>query len=128
MDEFADLVESIKSGEGPLVDLYEQMDKVAGSGTRHQLARQVLDYQKFQIACLDLLEGDVPERFHCFGQIVDEDVNVRESAGPRSRLLCKLGRGTPVIIMKFEGNWAQIQMPDGSQGYVFKDYAQCSLS
>jgi len=128
MDEFADLVQAIRAGEEPLVELYEEMGQAAGSGVRRQLAGQMLSYQRFQMACIDLLEGEVPDSFECFGQITDDDVNVREGAGPRHRLLARLSRGTPVIVMKREGNWIQIQMSDGSQGYAFKDYVESRLS
>ncbi len=127
-DQFSELVASIRRDEEPLVGLYEELERAAGTGTRLKLAQQMLEYQRFQMECLDLLEGEVPEDFQCFGQIIDRDVNLREGAGPRHRLVTKLGRGTPIIIMSYHGNWTRIQTPEGQTGYVFKDYAECRLS
>lgn len=128
MDEFRELVASIRNDEQPLVKMYEDLKQASGRGTRFKLADQMLNYQRFQMECLALLEGEVPEDFQCFGQITDDEVNLRDGAGPRYRLLGKLEKGTPVIVMSYDGNWTRLQTPEGLKGHVFKDYVECRLS
>jgi uncharacterized protein YgiM (DUF1202 family) len=121
------LVEEIEKNEKPLVDLYREIQEAALSPTEKKLASQMYHYQRFQVASLELLRSGVPDEFFCFGAVVDEDVNLRQGPGPRHSLAKKIGKGTPVIVMKYEGNWANVRLPDSTEGYVFRAYVKCEM-
>ncbi|HHY39561.1 MAG TPA: SH3 domain-containing protein [Clostridia bacterium] len=127
MHSMAELVEEIERSEKPLVELYRQIEDAAVTSTEKKLASQMYHYQRFQVASLELLKSDVPEEFLCFGAVVDEDVNLRQGPGPKHSLVKKVGKGTPVIVMKYEGNWAHVRLPDATQGFIFRAYVKCEM-
>ncbi|MEW6242676.1 MAG: SH3 domain-containing protein [Bacillota bacterium] len=124
MKTVAELVEEIKAHELPLLDLYRELETAASGRTEKLLAGQMLSYQKFQVKSLDLFSGQMPDKFHSFGAIVEDDVNVRSGAAPSYPVITKVNKGTPVIITEFVGNWAHVQLPDGQRGFVFRAYAK----
>ena len=127
MSNLKELAEKIKEQEQPLLDLYRDMSNAAISNVEKQLANDMLTNQEFQLASLELLKGDVPEKFHCFGMVTHSDVNVREGPGSEYNKTKSVDKNTPVIIQELLGFWTHVQLPDGTDGYIFKDYVQCHL-
>jgi len=124
MGRLRELVNEIQEKEEPLLGLYERVKEAASKVTERNLASQMYRYQKFQIASLDLLKGEVPDKFEAFGQVSDDDVNLRTGPGPRYELVRTVQKGTPAIIMESEGNWVNLRLPDGAEGWVFKAYVK----
>ncbi len=122
MGHLQDLVEEVQEKERPLLDLYDRIRQAVSTETERKLAAQMYQYQKFQIASLDLLKGEVPQKFLAFGAISDDDVNLRSGPGPRYELIARVNRGTPAILMEAEGNWVNLRLPDGTEGWLFKAY------
>ncbi|HEY8552417.1 MAG TPA: SH3 domain-containing protein [Thermaerobacter sp.] len=120
-----DLAAELREQERPLLERYRQLVDAAVTDTERRLAQMMYNYQRFQLQSLELFEDRVPERLHCFGVITHDDVNVRQRPSGKSEALTKVGRGTPVIVMAFEGFWAEVQLVGGETGYVFKDYVRC---
>ncbi|MEX2355918.1 MAG: SH3 domain-containing protein [Thermaerobacterales bacterium] len=122
-------VSEMLDGERPLLDTYQSIARQAASDIERRLAEQMIKAQRFQISTLELiLEGRVPEQFHCFGAVTHEDVSVRGGPSPRQDTVRRIDRGLPVIVKEYQGNWAHIQLPDGESGWVFRDYVQCELT
>ncbi|MFS8570361.1 MAG: SH3 domain-containing protein [Thermaerobacter sp.] len=125
-DDLMDLVNEIQAREAPLAELYGQVERAVSNPTARQLALQMLRAQRFQLATLDLLAKDqVPEKFHCFGRITHDDVNLRSGPSAREPRTGTLQRGTMVIVQEFQGNWAHVQVSGGKSGWIFKDYVRC---
>lgn len=125
-EELQDIIASIRSQEQALTELYERIERAASNPTARLLAGQMVRAQRFQVSALEILEEDrVPERFHCFGSVTHDDVNVRSGPSAQETKINSLQQGVPVIVKEFAGNWAHLQLPDGSSGWVFKDYVRC---
>ncbi len=90
-----------------------------------RLLEQIISNKTFEIESLKLLEsGKVPHRFIGFGLVTDDEVNFRESPSPYSTVISMLNKETPVILTERRGNWVGIQLYDGRDGWVFKDYVR----
>ncbi|HEX6988590.1 MAG TPA: SH3 domain-containing protein [Bacillota bacterium] len=121
-----EMVAAIQAREAPLLELYQQIERTVSSATARQLAVQMIRSQRFQLATLDLLaSGQVPEKFHCFGRITHDDVNVRSGPSARESRTATLHQGTFVIVKELQGNWAHLQWSNGKSGWIFKDYVRC---
>ncbi|EKP94382.1 MULTISPECIES: SH3 domain-containing protein [Thermaerobacter] len=125
MSRIKELAAELREQERPLLDHYKQLVDAATKETERRLAQMMYNYQRFQLQSLELFQDRVPERFHCFGVVTHDDVNVRQRPSGKSEVLARVGRGTPVIVMAFEGFWAEVQLVGGETGYVFKDYVRC---
>jgi len=122
-----ELAQSIREHEGSVIELYEELNGRANSQVERQLAQQLVNYQRFQLACLDLFEGELPDKFHCFGTITHNEVRVRSQPKGTAEVLDEINKGTPLIIKEFNGNWASVQLSSGASGFVFKDYVSCEF-
>ena len=122
-----DLARELRAGEEPLLSSYEALLAGATTPAEQKLARIIHAYQRFQLKSLDLLQGDVPEKFQAFAAIVQDGVNLRRGPGPREPVERQLDRGTPVILMEPAGFWAHVRLGDGTTGYVFRDYVRGEL-
>lgn len=116
------LAERIREREQELAPLYEELAKSAGGETAVRLVQQVSRYQRFQLLSLDLLAGELPQRFAGFGTIVSDEVNLREGPGGNYGLAGHLRQGDQVIVTGQQGYWVEVQVPRGKAGYIFKDY------
>lgn len=125
-ESLSELVSEIQAREAPLEELYSQVERTVTNPTARQLALQMLRAQRFQMATLNLLANDqVPEKFHCFGRVTHDDVNVRSGPSAREARTGTLQRGTLVIVKEMQGNWAHLQLAGGTSGWIFKDYVRC---
>jgi SH3-like domain-containing protein len=61
-----------------------------------------------------------------FGMIIEDEVNFREAPSPQAPVQVQLSRGTPIIVTERRGNWVGIQLYDGKNGWVFRDYVRMS--
>ena len=125
MSRIKDLAAELREEERPLLERYRELIEAAATETERRLAQMMYNYQRFQLQSLELFQDRVPERFHCFAVITHDDVNVRQRPSGKSEAVARLGRGTPVIVMSFQGFWAEVQLVGGETGYVFKDYVRC---
>ncbi len=88
-----------------------------------RLLERIISNKAFEIESLKLLRsGKVPERFIGFGMVSEDEVNFRESPSPYATVVSILSRETPVILTERRGNWVGIQLYDGKDGWVFRDY------
>ncbi|HEY8393521.1 MAG TPA: SH3 domain-containing protein [Thermaerobacter sp.] len=125
MSRIRELAAELRDQERPLLERYQQLIDAAVTETERRLAQMMYNYQRFQLQSLELFQDRVPERFHCFGVITHDDVNVRQGPTGKSEAIARVDRGTPVIVMAMEGFWAEVQLVGGQTGYVFKDYVRC---
>ena len=124
MEELLD--RAIKQATDLSRDYRELYEKATGATERELLAR-MLRQKKFEIDALELLKsGRVPERFVAFGTVIDDSVNMREGPSTTSPVMLTLERDTGCILMERRGNWVNIQLYDGKQGWVFKDYVRAN--
>ena len=108
-------------------DRYTDLRSGAKSATERELIERIIAQKKFEIETLRLLStGKVPNRFMGFGMIIDDEVNFREAPSPQALVRAQLSRGTPVIVTERRGNWVGIQLYDGKDGWVFRDYVRMS--
>jgi len=106
---------------------YTELLAEAKGATERELIERIIAQKKFEIETLKLLStGKVPNRFMGFGMIIDDEVNFREAPSPQALVRAQLSRGTPVIVTERRGNWVGIQLYDGKNGWVFRDYVRMS--
>ncbi len=125
MEKTGDEVQKLWETEEPLLPLYDRLARRAVNRGERELTRRMYQSQRFQVSTLRLLaEGKVPDKFLYFGTITHNDVNVRETASPRSRSLVVIHSGTHVIVKETQGNWIAVQLPSGDGGWIFRDYVR----
>jgi uncharacterized protein YraI len=127
MPEWRELATELAEQEGPLVEQYEELARSAPGGTARKLAQHMMANQRFQLATLEVLQGEIPDEFECFGVVTHDSVNVREGPGANFVQITEADRGCRLIIRYFDGFWAAVQFGDGRQGFIFKDYVKCEL-
>ncbi|MCL4425949.1 MAG: SH3 domain-containing protein [Firmicutes bacterium] len=120
-----EILGQIVEREQPLLELYRQLAESAQGEAHRKLTRELLEQRTFHWNTLGFLRSQLPREFLCLGTITDSQVNLRRSPKGSSELLSQLDRGTTVIIISYEGNWGQVQLLDGTTGYVFKAYLKC---
>jgi len=120
-----ELLDQIMAQETALLELYRQLAESAPGEAHQKLARELFQQRGFHLKTLAFLKGKLPREFLCLGTIIDNQVNLRRFPKGSSDLLRQLERGTTVIIIGYEGNWGQVQLLDGTVGYVFKAYLKC---
>lgn len=120
-----ELLDLIMTQETALLELYRQLAESAQGEAHQKLARELFQQREFHLKTLAFLKGKLPREFLCLGTIIDNQVNLRRFPKGSSDLLRQLERGTTVIIIGYEGNWGQVQLLDGTVGYVFKAYLKC---
>lgn len=65
--------------------------------------------------------GEDPEKLHNYVVKTNgSNLKVRARADSSSKVIAKLPNGTKIHVIKFVGNWANIDTPE--KGYVHKDY------
>lgn len=122
MADLKELASSLCASEQGLGEAYRSLYDSAVGEAEKKLAKQLADFQRFQVLGLEMLCEGVPDQFLGFGRITADDVNLREGPGSRYALIDKISEGELVIIQGFNGLWVQVQVPRGKRGYVFKDY------
>ena len=128
MADVKELAGRLREEEERLLELYEEVSGAAVGDVDGRIAKQIAEYQKLQLKCLELLAGELPERFMGFGRVVNDSVNLREGPGGSYSLVQKLDRGEAVIIQEYAGYWVRVQVPGGPSGFTFKDYIQQEAS
>ncbi|MBX6378528.1 MAG: SH3 domain-containing protein [Clostridia bacterium] len=123
-----EMAERLRSREEELSAEYQELARLPGSPGEERLIRQLLNFQRFQVMTLELLCEGVPERFIGFGQVSEDDVNLREGPGGGYPVVERLKRGQPLVLLSTHGYWVEVQVPRGRSGYVFKDYVQQEAS
>lgn len=114
----------LRQEEGELWERYRELEEGAGRDVEKRVAAQVVNFQRLQMATLEILARGVPDQFLGLGRVDADDVNLREGPGGRYPLLAKLNRGDMVVVLGYSGYWTQVSVPGGQTGYVFKDYVQ----
>lgn len=128
MGRLQELAGRLREREGELWEGYRELEEGTGSEVERRVAAQLVNFQRLQMATLEILAAGVPEEFLGLGRIVAEDVNLREGPGGRYPLVRKLARGELVMILGYSGYWTHVSVPRGPSGYVFKDYVQQETS
>ena len=125
MERMEEEVQRLLETEEPLLPLYDRLARNAINRGEKELTRRMYQSQRFQVSTLRLLaEGKIPDKFLYFGTITHNDVNVRETASPRSASLATIHSGTHVIVKETQGNWIAVQLPNGEAGWIFRDYVR----
>ncbi len=119
-----DVAKSLLSSEGPLVQGYKDLRGAAVTRAEQALSAAVQDAQAAQVSYLQLLCEDLPPQFVGVGSISSDAVKLREGPGGGHPQRGELRAGTPVLVMEWNGYWAQVQVPGGVRGYVFRDYVR----
>jgi uncharacterized protein YraI len=67
-----------------------------------------------------------------FGQetkyVNTEELNVRSGAGSKYDVVQKLSRGDKIIVVSTEGKWSEVELPNGTKGYVSSKFLSDSSS
>lgn len=106
---------------------YTELLAEAKGATERELVGRIIAQKKFEIETLKLLStGKVPNRFMGFGTVIEDEVNFRDAPSPQALVRVELSRGTPVIVTERRGNWVGVQLYDGRNGWVFRDYVRMS--
>ena len=110
--------------EKPLLQEYKGLRAGAMTRAEQSLAGAVHEAQKTQLSFLQLLCEDLPAQFISVGSIHSDAVKLRQGPGGSHPQVGELRAGTPVIVMEWNGYWAQVQVPGGQRGFVFRDYVR----
>jgi uncharacterized protein YgiM (DUF1202 family) len=119
-----DVARELLAVEQPLSAGYRELRGAAVTQVEQALAGHLETAQASQVALLGLLCDELPNKFLGLGTIVSQSVKLREKPGGSHPVLAELAAGTPVIVMEWQGYWAQVQLPGGRRGYVFRDYVR----
>jgi len=119
-----DHAQSLLDLETPLVQGYKDLRGAAVTRAEQALAAAVHEAQKAQISYLQLLCEDLPPQFISVGSIHSDAVKLRQGPGGGHPQVGELRAGTPVLVMEWSGYWAQVQIPGGRRGFVFRDYVR----
>ncbi len=119
-----DHAKSLLDMEAPLVQGYKELRGCAVTRAEQALTGAVHEAQKAQISYLQLLCEDLPPQFISVGSIHSDAVKLRQGPGGSHPQVGELRAGTPVIVMEWSGYWAQVQIPGGRRGFVFRDYVR----
>lgn len=119
-----DHAQALLETETPLVQGYKDLRGASVTRAEQALASAVHEAQKAQISYLQLLCEDLPPQFISVASVSSDAVKLREGPGGNHPQVGELRAGTPVIVMEWNGYWAQVQVPGGRRGYVFRDYVR----
>lgn len=120
-----EIVKELLEQEQKARERYADLMANARGSTERELIERILIQKKFETETLKLLlSGNVPDRFVGFGSITEDQVNFREAPTPQGNITAVLSGGTPVILTERRGNWVGLQLYDGKDGWVFKDYVR----
>jgi len=124
MPSVKDCAQTLLETETPLTQGYKDLRGAAVSRAEQSLAGAVHEAQKSQISYLQLLCEDLPPQFISVGSINSDAVKLRQGPGGSHPQVGELRAGTPVIVMEWSGYWAQVHIPGGQRGYIFRDYVR----
>ncbi len=119
-----DVAQNLLSTEGPLLQGYKDLRGAAVTRAEQALSAAVQDAQLAQVSYLQLLCEELPPQFVGVGSITSDAVKLREGPGGSHPQRGELRAGTPVLVIEWNGYWAQVQVPGGTRGYVFRDYVR----
>ncbi|MBX6350276.1 MAG: SH3 domain-containing protein [Clostridia bacterium] len=125
MTSFFDRARALREAEAPLAERYESLVAEAPSEVERALARHLADFQRMQLAFLAFLETRLPDEVRWLAQIGEDEVKLREGPGPAHRVLRELAKGTPCLVVGFQGFWARLELADGTRGWAFREYVEC---
>src|SRR3989338_10078342 len=72
------------------------------------------------VTSTSLLFGD--EVLPFAGMITGENVNARSGSDLNFEIICKLNKGDKVVVLGKNFDWYRIRMPEGSFGYINKQF------
>jgi len=119
-----DVARALLEAEIPLAGTYKDLRAAAGTRAEQALAAAVSEAQRQQTSYLQFLCEDLPAQFVTVGAIGSDAVKLRQGPGGGHPQVAELRAGTPVIVVEWSGYWAQVQVPGGGRGYVFRDYVR----
>lgn len=119
-----DQAQALLAAETPLAQAYRDLRSAAVTRAEQALAGAVQEAQRAQLSYLQLLCEDLPPQFISVGSIHSEAVKLRQGPGGAHPQIAELRAGTPVLVMEWSGYWAQVQIPGGRRGFVFRDYVR----
>lgn len=122
---FGEWAMTIREAEAPLWEQYESLAATAGTDVERELARHLADSQRFQLSFLELMASPLPSRVHCFAKVAEDEVKLRQGPGPGYPVIRELSSGMPCLVVETDGFWANLQLPDGTRGWAFKEYVHC---
>ncbi len=117
-----DAAQRLLESENPLLASYKELRAAAVTRAEQALATAVLDAQRQQVSYLEFLSEALPTQFVAVGTISSDSVKLRAGPGGTHQQIGDLRAGTPVIVVEWNGYWAEIQVPGGRRGHVFRDY------
>jgi uncharacterized protein YgiM (DUF1202 family) len=119
-----ELARALLASEQPLAGSYRELRAAAVTRIEQALTGHLESAQASQVALLGLMCDELPEQFLGLGTITSQAVKLREQPGGSQPVVAELDAGTPVIVMQWQGYWAQVQLPGGRRGFVFRDYVR----
>jgi uncharacterized protein YgiM (DUF1202 family) len=123
----AQVAKALLEAEEPLRALYRELRAAAVTRVEQELAAHLEAAQAAQVSYLQLMCDELPVKFLGLGTITSQAVKLREKPGGSQPVVAELAAGTPVIVMDWQGYWAQVQLPGGRRGFVFRDYVRTEL-
>lgn len=124
MAQVREVARALLEGERPLSANYLALRKSAVTRVEQELADHLERAQATQVEYLELLCDELPGKFLGLGTITGDAVKLREGPGGSNPVVEELSAGTAVIVMDWQGYWAQVQLPGGKRGWVFRDYVR----
>jgi uncharacterized protein YgiM (DUF1202 family) len=119
-----DVARALSDAETPLLATYRELRAAAVTRAEQALAAAVSEAQRQQTSYLQFLCEDLPAQFVTVGAIGSDAVKLRQGPGGSHPQVGELKAGTPVIVVEWSGYWAEVQVPGGRRGYVFRDYVR----
>ena len=114
--------------ENPLLAAYKELRAGAVTRAEQALASEVLLAQRQQVSYLQFLTEELPSQFVAVGEVSSDGVKLRAGPGGSHPQVGDLRAGTPVIVIAWNGYWAEVQVPGGRRGFVFRDYVRAEGS
>ncbi len=124
MASIRELARALLDAERPMAASYRELRGAAVTRIEQALTGHLESAQASQVALLGLMCDELPDRFLGLGTITSQAVKLREQPGGSHPVVAELEAGTPVIVMEWQGYWAQVQLPGGRRGFVFRDYVR----
>lgn len=119
-----DHAKTLLETETPVMQGYKDLRGASVTRAEQALASAVYEAQKTQLSYLQLLSEDLPPQFISVGSINSDAVKLRQGPGGTHPQVGELRAGTPVIVMEWSGYWAEVQIPGGHRGFIFRDYVR----
>ena len=78
----------------------------------------------FSFISLPLLAGESQERFPFLAEVSSQALNIRAGQNMNFEKLCRLSRGSEVVVVGKSYDWYKISLPAAAKSYVSQDYIQ----